>query len=179
MNKKVLWITETAVLIALLVVVQFVTKSFGQLVTGSCVNLLLAVAAIVGGLWCGATVAAISPFLAWMLGIGPSVIQIVPMIAIGNIVFVVLIYFLVGKLMKDMSFKSYALGVLGTAISAFVKFGVLWLLIVKLMLPMLTLAEKQVSMMSAMFAWPQLFTALIGGGIALIVAPVLRKALKR
>ena len=34
MNKKVLWITETAVLIALLVVVQFVTKSFGQLVTG-------------------------------------------------------------------------------------------------------------------------------------------------
>ena len=106
MNKKVLWITETAVLIALLVVVQFVTKSFGQLVTGSCVNLLLAVAAIVGGLWCGVTVAAISPFLAWMLGIGPSVIQIVPMIAIGNIVFVVLIYFLVGKLMKDMSFKS-------------------------------------------------------------------------
>ena len=104
MNKKVLWITETAVLIALLVVVQFVTKSFGQLVTGSCVNLLLAVAAIVGGLWCGVTVAAISPFLAWMLGIGPSVIQIVPMIAIGNIVFVVLIYFLVGKLMKDMSF---------------------------------------------------------------------------
>ena len=30
-----------------------------------------------------------------------------------------------------------------------------------------------------MFAWPQLFTALIGGGIALLMAPVLRKALHR
>ena len=49
MNTKL--ITRTAMLIALLVAVQYVTKSAGQIVTGSCVNLILAVAALVGGVW--------------------------------------------------------------------------------------------------------------------------------
>mgnify|MGYP003318761829 CR=1 FL=1 len=31
----------------------------------------------------------------------------------------------------------------------------------------------------ATFSWPQLFTALIGGGIAMLIVPVLRKALKK
>ena len=44
MNRKTLWITETAVLLALLVGLQFVTKAMGQFVTGSCVNLVLGVA---------------------------------------------------------------------------------------------------------------------------------------
>lgn len=41
MNKKTLWITETAVMIALLVALQWATKPLGQFVTGSCVNLVL------------------------------------------------------------------------------------------------------------------------------------------
>ena len=57
MNKKTLWITETAVMIALLVALQWATKPLGQFVTGSCVNLVLGVSALVGGLWCGLTVA--------------------------------------------------------------------------------------------------------------------------
>ena len=43
MNKKVRWITETAVLLALLIVLQWITKPFSQIVTGSCVNAVLAV----------------------------------------------------------------------------------------------------------------------------------------
>jgi len=31
----------------------------------------------------------------------------------------------------------------------------------------------------ATFSWPQLFTALIGGGIALLITPILRKALRK
>ena len=38
MNKKLRFITETALLLALLVTLQALTKGFGQLVTGSCVN---------------------------------------------------------------------------------------------------------------------------------------------
>jgi hypothetical protein len=30
-----------------------------------------------------------------------------------------------------------------------------------------------------MFTWPQLFTALIGGAVALLLVPVLRKALHK
>ena len=67
MNKKTLWITETAVMIALLVALQWATKPLGQFVTGSCVNLVLGVSVLVGGLWCGLTVALVSPFFAFLL----------------------------------------------------------------------------------------------------------------
>ena len=50
MNKKIRWIAETAVMLALLVTLQALTKPMGQLVTGSFVNTVLAVAALVGGL---------------------------------------------------------------------------------------------------------------------------------
>lgn len=51
--KKTIWIAQTAVCLALLLAVQFVTKSLGQFVTGSCVNLVIAMAALIGGLWSG------------------------------------------------------------------------------------------------------------------------------
>ena len=86
MNKKTLWITETAVMIALLVALQWATKPLGQFVTGSCVNLVLGVSTLVGGVWCGAVVAAASPFCAFLVGVGPAKLLIVPFIAVGNVV---------------------------------------------------------------------------------------------
>ena len=91
MSKKIRWITETAVMIALLVALQAITKPLGQLVTGSCVNAVLAVSALVGGLSCGLTVALISPVLAFLLGIAPQILT-VPAIMVGNTVYVVLLY---------------------------------------------------------------------------------------
>ena len=55
--KKTAWIARTAICLALLLCLQFVTKSLGQFVTGSCVNLVIAMAALIGGLWSGLTVA--------------------------------------------------------------------------------------------------------------------------
>ena len=66
--KTTKWITTTAVMIVVLVVLQSVTKAGGQFVTGSCVNLVLAVATMIGGLWCGVVVALVSPFFAFLLG---------------------------------------------------------------------------------------------------------------
>ena len=43
MRKKLLWITETAVMLALLVALQAITKPAGQLVTGSFVNIVLSI----------------------------------------------------------------------------------------------------------------------------------------
>ena len=76
--KKTVWIARTAVCLALLIAIQFLTKSLGQLVTGSCVNLVLAIAALIGGVWSGVTVAVISPFCAYLLGIGPAFLPLVP-----------------------------------------------------------------------------------------------------
>ena len=50
MSKKVRWITETAVMLALLVTLQALTKPLGQLVTGSCVNAVLAVSVLLAGI---------------------------------------------------------------------------------------------------------------------------------
>ena len=61
MRKKVLWITETAVMLALLVTLQALTKPMGQLVTGSCVNAVLAISVLLVGMSSGITIALISP----------------------------------------------------------------------------------------------------------------------
>jgi len=84
------------VMLALLVTLQAVTKSAGQYVTGSCVNLILAVTALTAGLGSGAAVAALSPFFAFLLGIGPQLLPIVPAIALGNLAYVVLLWALAG-----------------------------------------------------------------------------------
>ena len=86
MKNKTYWIAETAVMIALLVALQWATKPLGQFVTGSCVNLVLGVSTLVGGVWCGAVVAIASPFCAFLVGVGPAKLLIVPFIAVGNVV---------------------------------------------------------------------------------------------
>ena len=95
MNKKIRWITETALMLALLVSLQAITKPLGQLVTGSCVNAILAVSVLVGGLSCGLTVALISPVLAFLLGIAPQILT-VPAIMVGNSVYVLMLSLLAG-----------------------------------------------------------------------------------
>ena len=78
------------------------------------------------------------------------------------------------------------------AVAAGVKFGVLYLLVVKVICGLasgallgkklgdvVVLAPPMLKMLPTMFAWPQLFTALMGGAAALLLVPVLRKALHR
>ena len=101
MNKKIRWITETAVMLALLVSLQALTKPMGQLVTGSCVNAVLAVTVLVAGLYSGLTVAVISPILAYIWGIAPQILT-VPAIMAGNTVYVLILFFLAGKDSKQI-----------------------------------------------------------------------------
>lgn len=180
MNQKVRWITQTAVLLALLVVFQAVTRSFGQLVTGSCVNAVLAVAVLLVGMSSGVTIALLSPVLAYLLGITQQLIT-VPAIMVGNTVFVVLLGLIAGR-GKNVGIQAAA-----WLLAAVGKFATLYILVVKIICgiasaPLLesgTLKPPMLEKLPGMFAWPQLITALIGGGIALLIAPVLRKALHR
>ena len=170
-NKRVIWITETAVMTALLIILQTVTKAAGQYVTGSCVNAVLAVSVLAAGVWSGVVVALVSPFFAFLLGIGPQLLPIVPSIAVGNLVFVLL---LAGG--RDVPLWRSGAACLAAAAA---KFGVLYLLVVKLLCTLLPLKEPQIAAFTIMFSYPQLATALIGGGIGLLLSPMLRRALKR
>lgn len=178
MSKKIRWITETAVLLALLIVLQNVTKPMGQLVTGSCVNAVLAIAALFVGMSSGVTIALISPVLAALLGIAPNWV-VVPAIMVGNTVFVVLLNALYGeKVVKQ---------VIAWLVAAGVKFAVLYVVVAKVICGLMsesllaagTLKPPMLQALPTMFAWPQLVTALIGGAIALLIVPVLKKALHR
>lgn len=186
MNKKIRWITETAIMLALLVTLQTLTKGFGQLVTGSCVNAVLAITVLIVGMRSGITVALVSPVCAYLFGIAPNFVTVLP-IMIGNVCFVVLLRLIAGKTHKPIWRQPVAL-----ISAAFVKFGVLYLLVVKVICgiasgallgkklgQIVVLAPPMLNMLPTMFAWPQLFTALIGGGLALLIVPVLRKALHK
>lgn len=181
MNKKIKWITETAVMLALLVTLQALTKPAGQLVTGSFVNAVLAVTVLVAGLYSGITVALISPVLAYLLGIAPQILT-VPAIMAGNTVFVVLLYYITGKDSRKVVRKIAA-----WLSAAAAKFAVLYAIVNFLICGVLAeglmasgmLKAPMLTALPATFSWPQLFTALIGGAVALLITPVLRKALKK
>ena len=164
-REKTLWITRTAVFIALLVVLQAATAPLGNtIITGTLVNALLVVSAMGCGAMSGVTVAAISPIMAKLMGIGP-LWGIIPFIALGN---------------RDTGNRNAA-EITALVAAALAKFLVLYLGIVKVAVPLLLkLPEPQASVVSGMFSVPQLITALLGGAAALPVIHAVRRVfLKR
>lgn len=179
-NNKIRWITTTAMLIALLVTLQWVTSSTqafaGQYITGSCVNAVLAVAVLFGGMWSGVVVAALSPFCAYLFGIGPKLLPIVPGIALGNLIYIALLCLLIGQRNRPIWRQVSAL-----LAAAAAKFAMLYVVINKCIVPLMgdRVNAKQVATFLTMFSWPQMVTALIGGAVALVILPLLKKALKK
>lgn len=178
MKKKTLWVTETAVMLALLIVLQWLTKPLGQYVTGSCVNTVLAVTVLLCGISSGVTVALISPICAYLLGIAPQILT-VPAIMAGNAVFVVLLKLIWGKAV----WKQIA----AWLSAAVAKFAILFTLVNYMICGVLAdglmarglLKTPMLTALPAAFGTAQLITALIGGGIALLAVPVVKRALHR
>jgi len=191
MNKKTRRITETAVMLALLICLQWAgsfvpNPLLKQLVTGSFVNCVLAVTVLLAGLGSGITVAVFSPVCAYLFGIAPNFITVLP-IMLGNVCYVVLLRLIFGHTGKPLWRQPAAL-----AAAAAAKFAVLYLLVVQVICGVaspallgkklgniVVLAPPMLKMLPTMFAWPQLATALIGGAVALVIFPVLRKALHK
>lgn len=179
-NKNIRAITRTAALIALLISLQWATagtQAFaGQYITGTLVNCVLAIAATFGGVLCGIVVAILSPFFAFLLGIGPKLIQIVPCIALGNLAYVLLLGCLLNRVAKQFWEQTVSVILASAA-----KFAVLYLAVVKIMIPVMadTLKPPQIQTFTLMFSWPQLVTALLGGTLALLILPILRKAINK
>jgi hypothetical protein len=176
-RRPALWISETAIFIALLVVAQVSTAQFTTFVTGSLVNLILITSVMTAGMSSGTTVAVVSPVLAKLLGIGP-LWAIVPFIMMGNLVLVLVWHFIGNR--NGVKLPVYAAYAAALVIAAVLKFGVIYLGIVKFMIPIVIgIPEPKASVMSAAFSLPQLATAAIGGALAILIVPPLKKALSR
>lgn len=177
-HEKVLWIIRTGVLLALLVSLQAITKPLGQLITGSCVNAVLAIAALFSGLGSGIVIAVISPVLAFLLGIAPQPVT-VPAIMVGNTVYVVLL----ALLYRDDIFRRLLAWIAAAAAKAALLYAIVKGLICGLLAPGLLdaglLKEPMLTALPKTFSWTQLFTALIGGALAMVIVPVVKKAIKK
>lgn len=171
-KSKILWITRTAVFIALLIVLQAATASFGNtLITGSIVNFMLIISVMTCGLASGLTVAVISPIAAKFLGIGP-LWSLIPFIEAGNVV-LVFVWNFIGSRSIGRTHKAYITAVVSGAVA---KFLILYVGIVKIAVPLfLNLPKQQASIISNMFSIPQLITALVGGILAAVTLPRLSR----
>ncbi len=175
-HSRVLWITQTAIFIALLVILQVSSAPLKNIfLTGSAVNLLLVVSVMNCGFSSGIVVSLLSPVLAKLMGIGP-LWSLIPFIVLGNFTLIMVWYFIT-RIRKAKRVVTY---MMATAVAAIAKFLVLYLGIVKLAIPyLLELPKKQVTMISGMFSFPQLLTALIGGLAATMILPILQRSIRR
>ena len=176
-NENVLWITRTALLIALTVVLQFITIQLAsglgpgaQFVTGSIVNLMIIISVMTCGLSTGLTVAVFTPIMPTLLGFGP-VWPVVPFIAVGNMALCAIWHY-IGNTTIVNKYISY---VIASIAGALAKFLVLYFGVVQLAMRFIPGLPQPLAFM---FSYPQLITASIGGICAILLLPTLTKAVK-
>lgn len=184
-TKVTVWVAETALLLALLIVVQLLTfivpKGFplvSQFCTGTLVNLVLIVGAGSIGLSGTAVAAVASPLLAYAFG-QMTFPQMLPVVAVGNLIIVVATWFFF-RPSADAEAPSLCRSVLGVVVGAAVKSVFLWGMTVWFILPMFFAGKAKVAeKLSMMFSWPQAVTAVAGGILALLVLPAIRTYRKK
>ena len=197
MQKKstALWLTKTAVGIALILVAQLIGKmipaiaviagpfSVSQLITGTLVNLILIIITLNVGLGSGTTVGILSSILATLIGIGPIFPIITPLIAMSNVILVVIYYCFTKSRKTQNGARTKSLKNLyfyiTIVVAAFIKCGFLWLTVPLVLNYVTSIQSAQRTMLTVMFSWPQAITALCGGILAVIIYPLLQNALSK
>ncbi len=160
-GKPVNWITRTAILLAMTLAFQVVFK-LPQAFTGPVVNMFLFLSVILVGMWSGAVIGLATPLVAWMVGIMAAGPLVPPVIQLGN-ASLCIIFGLIDETGKG---KSLSIRILGIAVASVIKF----LFISLSAKHLLSLPEAAAK---AMGSPPQLFTALAGGALAVLVSEAL------
>ncbi len=180
MSKKALSLTQTAVLLALIVVIEYLMVGPQYiLIKGSIVNLILVVATLLIGLPAGILISIFTPLLAVVTG-HLALPVLAPVVALGNLVFVLIWWLIVRHVKETKSVMNYLIAVV---VSSLVKFAFLYLAVAWYILPVVLkgiVAKKpplKVALL-AQFGMPQLITAVIGGVIAMLILPRLAKAIQ-
>lgn len=176
-KSNALFITRTAILLALTLVFQYLGRFVplgpnSNFVVGPLVNACLLISGASVGLGGAAIISALAPLFAAVTNTSataPFVLVFSPFIALGNFVFV-LFFYLFWK-------KGKIAGAFGTAIGAVVKFLILYGG-VTFMLGVKEMPAPAVKVLTLMFSWPQLVTAAIGAIIAFAVIRALQKVNK-
>ena len=180
-NKNVLFITRTAVLLALTLVLQYLTRVWtggsgigSILIVGSVVNACIVLSAYAVGIWGGAIISVLTPITAFFQGHLANPL-LIPIVAIGNFVLVLGVCLMIAVVNKSrftalVPYASY----IGVVAGSIVKFIVMYLSAL-LIVPIMGFAPAMVKAVQLNFSWPQLVTALIGGVVGILLTyPLIR-----
>lgn len=174
MNRNVKKLIQAATMLAILVLLQLVTKPLGQFVTGFCTDFMIAVTTLSVGFSSGLFLALVFPYIAYLIGIGPKIILIAPSICVANMIFMMILYIFISR-KKDV--VKWATRMAGVLVAGTAKFAVLNMGVTNLVIPELDMTEAKIQETVSFFSWPQLVTAVVGALLAALVYPRLRKAL--
>lgn len=158
MRYPVQWMVRLAILIA--ITIGFQMLKLPQPITGPVVNLMLFMACMLLGVWGGVSLGLITPLIAVAVGIMGRP-EMVPVIMIGNAVLVVVFSLVRGRI--PQLYKT----LLGVVFGSALKYGVFAVSIAFI----LQLPQP----VAQMFGVTQLFTALSGGVLAMIMEKALKK----
>ena len=185
-RKNVRVITYTGVMIAVtllfqslrlffpgLVLFSFGTFSLMQILIGALVNLCLLITSWNAGIAPGLLLSFLAPVAAFMQGQLP-IPHMIAVVSAGNA-----IYCLIAWIPFATAGTRFAL----TILAALAKFGLLSLLVLRLVVPVLLPAaltgapqiEKVAAALTGGFVWPQLLTGVLGGLLAYAISPRLPK----
>ncbi len=155
------WLTRTSILLALTLAVQML--GLGQWVTGPAVNAMLIISAAFTGVGGAVIIGALTPLIAFLRGILPAPLgPIIPFIMLGNAVLV--ISYAVSKRVINSSLPGSITGVIIGSILKFLVLSTAVRFIVEVPPPVAQIMQV-----------PQLFTALIGGIIAIAIITTIGK----
>lgn len=177
-KERVLYITRTAMFIAIVVVSQLF-KNINQFITGPIVNLVIIIALLSTGLVSAITVSVFAPITSFLIT-GSPILKAAPyimfFIMIGNIFFALSTYLFTKKI-KD---NEIMLAV-GLVVGALVKSGFMYLFISTLILGNvdLGLPAKAIEMAKISFGINQLYIGLIGAALSFIIWNIIKFAVKR
>ena len=161
-------LTRSAMLLALTLVFQIGFRQFAQPLVGPLVNMMLLLSTMVVGIPMAIVIGCLTPIIAFLAGI-MGVLPLVPIIAIANTIYIVVFGIIIGKR------EALTQQILGLIASSAGKFLFLYLA-VRTILPMFIPVVKPPII--ATFSFPQLWTALIGGALAIIIMRFLPKSIR-
>ncbi len=170
MRTRTLFLTRLVLLTAITLSLEMI--GLPQPLTGPLVNMMLIFTTLVTNVYGGMALGALTPLIALLRGQLPPVLAaFVPFIILGNALFVLLFSVLQRRLRRTSWHTATAWP--GIAIGALAKFA--WLFISARFLLQIFVSAALPEKFIAMMTFPQLLTALIGGGMALAFYDLLVK----
>lgn len=138
------------------------------LITGTLVNMCLLITAWNAGLVPGLVISLLSPLTAFIMAqLTTPYIPVIAASFLGNVIFCVIAWVPYATTMTRFAL---------TIIAALAKYGAMAALNTYVVIPMLTdekTLEAATAALNSLFSWQQLITALLGGLLALLLAPKL------